>query len=368
MKKIISLLLCLCLAFTFVACTGQTVILDDDEEQGGELGVVEVTAAKESFNMLTGENNLANDRVGWRPIAISVNNISPSWPQSGISGADVIVEIETEHGITRLMCLFGDTREIGKIGSLRSLRDPFMEFLYPLDAIIVHIGTSVLAQKAMLENNYRTIDADIEENYFVKTQDKTRLSNGYASEHTWFTSGSQVEKGIETLGLTTESQSAITAMFNFVTDGSTVTPTGGTAASVAYDFNDSTDNFFKYNDGDGLYYKSQYASASYPEGKPHMDEAANQQLCFKNVFVLYCDMSFTGEPRGADSLAQVDYSAGGTGYYFSNGAYEQVTWTKGDFASQLKVFDVSGNELSVNTGKSYISMVDKEFAETMTIA
>lgn len=369
MKKIISLLLCLCLAFTFIACTGgQRVVLEEDEEQGGELGVVEVTAAKESFNMLTGENNLANDRVGWRPISVSVNNTSVSWPQSGISDADVIVEIETEYGITRLMCLFGDTREIGKIGSVRSLRDPFMEFLYPLDAIIVHIGTSVLAQKAMLENNYRTIDADIRDNAFVKNQDKTRLANGYASEHTWFTSGSQIDEAISTLGLDTESQSAITAMFNFVTDGSKVTPADGAAASIAYDFNDVTDNYFKYNDGDGLYYKSQYASASYPEGKPHMDEAAGKQICFENVFVLYCDMYFTGEPRGTDSLAQINYAEGGEGYYFSNGAYQKVTWTKGDFASQLKVFDANGEELMVNTGKSYVSMVDKEFADTMSIA
>ena len=99
-----------------------------------------------------------------------------------------------------------------------------------------------------------------------------------------------------------------------------------------------------------------------------MDEAAGKQICFENVFVLYCDMYFTGEPRGTDSLAQINYAEGGEGYYFSNGAYQKVTWTKGEFASQLKVFDANGEELMVNTGKSYVSMVDKEFADTMSIA
>lgn len=368
MKKTLCIVLCLIMALSFVACTGgQQVVLEDDEETGGTLGTVEVTAAKESYNMLTGEYNLANDRVGWRPVSVSVNNVQKSWPQRGISKADVVVEIETEYGITRLMCIFADTREIPEIGSVRSLRDPFMEFLYPLDAIIVHIGTSKIAEKVMMENSYRTIDADIKENVFVKTQDKQRLQS-YDSEHTWFTSGSQIEEAIQFLKLKTESTSIITSFFNFATDGATVTPADGAANSFSYDFNNVTDNYFKYNESDGLYYKSQYATASYPDGKPQMDEKANQQLCFKNAFILFCDMSFTGAPRGADSLAQIDYSTGGNGYYFTNGAYQQVTWTKGSFESQLKVFDMSGNELVVNPGKSYVSMVDKEFSDTMTIA
>ena len=50
---------------------------------------------KLNYDYLNGLYDLADDRVGKRPFAVSVNNNYAGWPQYGISKADIIVEIET---------------------------------------------------------------------------------------------------------------------------------------------------------------------------------------------------------------------------------------------------------------------------------
>ena len=71
--------------------------------------VVDTTlVANEKTNLLTGLDTLTEGGINKRPIALSVNNISDSWPQYGISDADIIFEIPVEYNITRLMALYGD--------------------------------------------------------------------------------------------------------------------------------------------------------------------------------------------------------------------------------------------------------------------
>ena len=64
-------------------------------------------------NPLTGEEKSFDYPEGQRPVAVMVNNImsansyQSAWPQSGLSQADVIFEMETEGGITRYMAKIG---------------------------------------------------------------------------------------------------------------------------------------------------------------------------------------------------------------------------------------------------------------------
>ncbi len=139
MKKIIAALLLAALALTLSGCEKNAIIIDplEDELAGTSdyYGTVEVSADKTAYNYLTGNNDMAADLVGKRPYAVSVNNILECWPQYGLSQADIIYEIETEGGITRMMALFMDIRGVPLIGSIRSLRDQFSEAVYPLDPI-----------------------------------------------------------------------------------------------------------------------------------------------------------------------------------------------------------------------------------------
>lgn len=324
-------------------------------EGDGEMGAEVVTSEKIAFNPLTGENTMAMDRVGKRPIAVSVNNIGQSWPQYGISYADYIIEIETEGGITRMMCLYSDTREIEKIGSVRSLRDQFVAAMFPLDPIIVHIGTSVFADKVIAQYNFMTLDGG---NYASAIwTDRTRVN--YASEHTKFTGGSAIEKGIASAKIPTDSYSNIAA-FNFIgVDDTKIEPSTGKATTIKYSFSSGYDGDFRYNSETGKYQKWQ-------RGLAHMDAGNSQQLEFENLFLLFADISlYPGQDKG---LVEVKYDKGGEGYYFSGGRYEKITWRKDDYPSNFVFTKADGTELEVNVGKTHLGVVDNRLMSRLTIS
>ncbi len=362
MKKIIALILCLILSFTLVACGGgggSAIEIDPelDELEGTSdyYGTVDVTATKDAYNFLTGRNDMASDMVGLRPYAISVNNIIDCWPQYGISQADIIFEMETEGGITRMMALFMDTREVPLIGSVRSLRDQFMEAVFPLNPIIVHIGTSIYADKAIAENNFRTLDGgNLPQAIYV---DRQRMQS-YATEHCKFTSGQLIDETLPVAKIKRELTTTVTSAFNFVPEGETTVPTSGDATSVKYVFSQGYDGDFRYNAETKQYEKYQHGKAQVDAGND------SKQLSFDNVFLLFADI----QQIEGSYLVHVDYTKGGEGYYFSQGKYEHVTWTKANYANNFEFKTDSGEELQVNPGITHFGVVRDTRANELVIS
>ncbi|MDO4566582.1 MAG: DUF3048 domain-containing protein, partial [Oscillospiraceae bacterium] len=346
------------------ACGGgsSAIVIDplEDELAGTSdyYGTVEITASQDAYNFLTGTNDMASDMVGLRPYAISVNNIIDCWPQYGLSDADIIYEMETEGGITRMMALFMDTRETPLIGSVRSLRDQFMEAVFPLNPIIVHIGTSIYADKAVAENNFRTIDGNnLPQVIFVM---QSRLST-YAVEHTKFTSGQLIDETLPAARISRELTTNVESAFNFVTEGETTVPTTGDAATVKYSFSSYGDGDFRYDAETGKYYKWQY-------GRQQVDAVDTGEeevpLSFDNVFVIFVPVS---QIEGT-ALVQMDYDAGGDAYYFSQGRYEKCTWSKNGYSNNFVFLTESGEELQVNTGNTHVGVVDVDREDQLVIS
>lgn len=80
------------------------------------------------FNYLNGYTTTKELRDR-RPVAIMINNIKNSLPQEGICDGDIYYECSAEGGITRIMMLVSDYEKLGTVGSVRSSRDYFVDFL-----------------------------------------------------------------------------------------------------------------------------------------------------------------------------------------------------------------------------------------------
>ncbi|MCC6094085.1 MAG: DUF3048 domain-containing protein, partial [Eubacterium sp.] len=104
------------------------------------------------YSYLTGEpvDITAGSR---RPIAIMINNLQPAVPQSGINQADLLYEIQVEGSITRLMAVFQNPDNIGKIGPVRSARPYFVYFAMDNEAVYSHYGWSQQAQDLITSQN-----------------------------------------------------------------------------------------------------------------------------------------------------------------------------------------------------------------------
>ena len=266
--------------------------------------------------------------------------------------------METEGGITRMMCLFSDTREVERIGSVRSLRDQFMEMIYPLDPIIVHVGTSIYADKKLAEHNFRTVDG-----YNMPSVlwfDRDRFAQGYLEEHCKFTSGLLIEESLDKAKIKPQSDTIRTA-FSFVPEEDAYTPGGGAADNVRWLFSKAYkgDGDFRYDAETQLYYKWQY-------GEKQIDAGNGEQLAFDNVFVLFGGIEIID--NNSAGVVKVDYQSGGEGYYFSRGGWVHVTWSKGDYSSPMTLRTDDGEELQVNPGKSYFTIVRDSLASTLEIS
>ena len=60
-------------------------------------------------------------------------------------------------------------------------------------------------------------------------------------------------------------------------------------------------------------------------------------------------------------------NVGQPGYYLTEGQAIPIVWTKNSEDGVTKYFDKNGNPLTINTGKTYISLVPSEMWGTMTI-
>ncbi len=360
MKRLVLLLICLVFVFGCAGCSDPETVIDLDpvaDEFAGtsdSYGTVEVSAQKNALNPLTGRSDMASDRIGQRPYAVAVNNIYDSWPQYGLSQADVLIEMETEGGITRFMALYADTREVPLIGSVRSLRDQFLEAIYQLDPIIVHIGSSIYADKALAEHGFRTLDANVLPG--ALWIDKERLATGYATEHCKFTSGSLIDATLDDAKLKAESTSGLTA-FNFLPEEEQIVPEGGQVSEVQFSISHNYDGDFRLDEQSGLYLKWQF-------GKPQTDAGnGDAQLAFENLLVLYGGFS---NIEGTE-LIKVDFVSGGMGYYFSAGGYEEILWKKTDYANGFELTRANGEPLQLNAGRTYLAVVRDTNAAEMKI-
>ena len=115
-----------------------------------------------------------------RPYAVMINNNHEAWPQCGLSDAYIVYEIIVEGGITRMMAIYKD-KYPEKVGSVRSARHYFLDYVEENDAIFVHWGGSPQAYDRIYSGINDLDGMALEGSVFFR--DKTLRRS---SEHTGF--------------------------------------------------------------------------------------------------------------------------------------------------------------------------------------
>lgn len=356
-RKMFALLICIIIALSIASCKSQPEpdpVPDPEPEEN--VPAPEPDPEPDpmpwdlySINKLTGEYNIDKDFDGTRPVAIMVNNNTHGLPQRGIADCDLLVEIEVEGGITRMMAFFSDYRRITQVGTVRSLRNQFLDLARPYDAMIIHVGSSAYADQAVSRYGYKTLDAM---GCTIVSQDKSRLGK-YASEHTWFTDPELIESAIDARGMRLEDDSP-EPIFSFAEYGTEAVLDDGVANSAKWAFSDSYDGKAQYDPSSQSYIFWQH-------GEQRYDELSGDPISYKNIFLIIASRpGYYG-----NGVPRYDYSVGGEGYYLSRGKYEKFTWSKDSEESRFIFKDLNGNELKINPGRSYIAILNTYHADTI---
>ncbi len=328
---------------------------EDEVPQSQEEVTVEETESEEPariFNYLNGTTTTVEERDR-RPVAIMLNNLKQSLPQEGLCSGDIYYECAAEGGITRIMMLVSDYENLGTVGSIRSSRDYFVDFLANHDAIYVHAGGSDLAYAKIAWRGISNLDGVNMYTPSTFWRDSWRMTNmGY--EHSMMTSGEGIVSGIEYKGYRTELDPNQVPLFNFYDEETDNKIIGSPASHIHMQSTSIQTVDFVYNEETGEYLRYQY------NGIAHVDGTTGEQLSVKNVIILFTDISLIpGDTAGRLSVGTV---GSGQGYYITNGKRKVVNWSRETKTSTLHLEYRNGDELILNSGKTFICVVDNSVA------
>lgn len=325
------------------------------EETGDEQGAAVQGSAVEpqeeipaNQNLLTGVPDLTDGAIGKRPVAVMVNNVSYAMPQYGVGQADIIFEIPVEGDATRFMALYGDYTQVPQICPIRSCRYYFPALSQGFDAFYVNWGIDDTMADYLEALNMDQIEG-ITNTGGLFGRDQDRLNQGYSLEHTGYFDGTKLVSYIESQGLRTdlnEDKKGPAFQFNGLEEQ--LKPEGSDCTSVQINFGAQSSQF-TYDAENKVYLKQ-------INGDAQVDGKTGEQLAFTNVFVLETDISV----RDSVGHKEIDWDGGtdSVGYYVSNGGVQKITWSKdyNNESSYLRFYDESGQEISINRGKSYIAL------------
>ena len=332
-RKIIAAALLCCLVLCFAACKSGK----EDLSSTGSVPTTELNFV----NPLTGVK-VAKDISKNRVVGVTINNLKKAQAvQTGLSKFDIVYEIPVEGGITRMMGVTQDISALPQIGTVRSARKPFLELAEGHGAIYVHAGYDYF-HFAPLRKSLGVDTFDINTGKYSKYG--FRQSNGLSSEHTMYTKGEKLAEGMKNLGFATTAEN--TAWLSFNDESAPVRP-GAVGNSVSVKFSSSAISEFTYNAETGKYTKG-------ANGTVWKDYLTGEGAEFTNVFVLFTTVTTCSDEK---HHSLVDLNSG-TGYYISNGGYEEISWSKADTKSPLAFKRTDGTPLTANAGNSFVCITN----------
>ena len=327
---------------------------EEEEEEEEEEEVYEET--KEGFVRSELSNEWIDEKLeNQRPIACMVDNELTALDHYGVNQADVVYELmnSTANGrVTRLMVLIKDWEKIEQLGSIRSTRTTNVMLSGEWNAILIHDGGPFYI------NNY--IGMPYCNNL---SGGFARYSNGKATEFTEYVtyddytnpntgkSYNGLKKRIEAAGYSTEYNKYYEGKHWKFAKGDNKIGTSSDATKV-----NDIDLPFPHNKSQ-LKYNSKTKKYEYYEyGKAHIDALDGETTSFTNV-ILEC-ISFTELDKNGYLTYNVTDSTSHEGYYITKGSAVPITWSKATPEGITHYYYKStGQEIELNTGKTYIAFV-----------
>ena len=314
----------------------------------------EIDPTKTEISLLTGLPCTPEARAA-RPIAVMINNNKVSYPQESVSMADIVYECDMEGGVTRLMAIFSDWSNLGRVGSMRSARNYFIDLAMSHDAIYVHAGGSPSAYTSIADTGIDNVDGvnmhSIADDTFWRDKDRIREC-GY--EHSMMTSGEKISSAVKKLKYRTEHKDTTINGYLFnkeFTDLESDRP----AEKITLVHSNYITVEFLYDVESLSYLKRSF-------GASHVDGSNGEQLSFENVIVLYVSEEVLDDEGRLD----LDLIGSGKGYYLSGGKAIDVEWSR---AKEGTLFTLTheGNELYLNPGKTHITLFNKNSSKNVII-
>lgn len=278
-----------------------------------------------------------------RPIAVMINNHpSARKVHTGLQEAYITYEIIVEGGYSRYMALYKDVN-LDKIGSIRSSRHYFLDYVLENDAIYVHWGWSPEAERDIDEYGISNINGLTQEQYYFIRDNS--LDVGY--EHRGFTNSELINEAIDDMGYNTTTNKE--NLLNYSVDDIDLSKMDGVipATEIYISYSGTTETEYKYDTENNVYLR-------YVNDVAHTDYVTKKQYTVKNIITYKVSNStLTGDVKGRQDIDNV---GSGEGYFITNGYAVPIKWSKKSRSAQTVYTYMDGTEIKVNDGNTYIQI------------
>lgn len=270
-----------------------------------------------------------------RPIAVMIDNHNRARWQSGLQAAELVYEYRVEGSYTRYMAFYlRNTPE--KIGPVRSARPYFVTKALEMDSVYVHVGGSVQAKSDIKTLGIADIDGlNVPKKVFWRESHKKAPNNLYTNMEVLVEE--QLRKGYR------DERNRDYFSFNEKDEDMDGQVCNGIIIrylkpnTTKYEYDKAEKNYIRYKDG-----------------QVHLEELDNKPIRVKNIIIQEAGTR-TIDNEGRLSI---DVIGRGRGKYISNGKIMDIEWIKDTKRGKTTYKDLSGNEIKLNPGNTWVQVVD----------
>ncbi|MCG7409542.1 DUF3048 domain-containing protein [Paenibacillus sp. ACRRX] len=339
-------LLVLLLSLSLItACTQATTVnyQEKSDKPTQEEMIIPEQETSDPLQVLAPFTGLAaqEQAIQQRPIAVMVNNYKAARPQSGLSYADVLIEVLAEGGISRLVAIYQSQNQYaGSIGPVRSIRPYLIELGESYKAVLVHAGGSPDGYRILQQQHKPYLD-EISNAGSYFWRDKSRRA-----PHNLYTSLARLEQGIAKKKY---KQTEAIPVMSFSVEGKTehaalayTTEAAGKIMIALLKNSELVE--YQYDANRGNYIR-------YVAGKQHVDKENQEALRAVNVLAVEAKHQVLDK---AGRLS-VDVVTGGKAIWFRNGRAAFGNWVRQ--AGGPIQFQVDGKVIPLQPGITHIMIV-----------
>jgi len=283
--------------------------------------------------------------------AVMISNHSAARPVSGITSTDLVIESLAESGITRYIAFFWSEAP-EKVGSVRSTRQYFLEWISPYDPIYIHVGCADT-------NDPRTDACDHLFTYNIKDisyigswrwNDGRRYAphNAYSSVISSWDYAEQ--QGWDDFPEDFES-------WQFKNDADTESRGDAYRYSIKFHTQLSNgglyDTIWEYDEVTNQYKR-------WVGGKPDVDQENDEQVTAKVIVVQEVSMTSAYDNKGR---IIIDTIGEGDAVILMDGEEIYGSWEKTDRMDRTTYYDEDENEIKFNRGRIWIAAIPQSVGE-----
>ncbi len=275
-----------------------------------------------------------------RPVAVMINNNPDARPTSNLSQADLMFETLVEGGATRILAIYW-SREPNKVGTIRSARQYYLEWLSPFDPLFIYDGFAS-------SDDPKTDAGGNISRYSIKSvntvgawrvNDRLAPHNEYSSPiSAWEYAEKQGWGGFPTI-----------EPWKFKKDEKNDNRGDRFEASVNFADNNLYNISWEYDKNSNQYLRK-------IAGQNDIDLETGQQLSAKNVVIQEVKIEGPVDEYARLIIETID---SGNARILMDGKVINGTWEKKNRTSRTKYFDSSGEEIHFNRGLTWIVAISQ---------